>query len=93
MSVEVADNPADKRFEITVDGERVGFADYRLNADVITITHTEIAPEHEGQGLAGQLVAYALDASRDAGLKVRPLCPYVAKYISRNPEYADLLAE
>ena len=29
---------------------------------------------------------------RAAGLKVEPLCPFIASYIERHPEYADLVA-
>lgn len=93
MSIEIRDNAEQSRFEIVVDGVVAGFAEYRLTADKITFTHTEVGDAYEGQGLAGKLVARALDASRDTGLKVVPLCPYVAKYISRHPEYQDLLAE
>lgn len=92
MPVEVVDNTAESRFEILVDGKVAGFADYRLLSDRVVFTHTEVRPEHEGQGLAGRLVEQALRTSRDTGLKVVPSCPYVARYIERHPEFADLLA-
>ncbi|GAA3473904.1 GNAT family N-acetyltransferase [Nonomuraea roseola] len=91
--MKILDNSAESRFEIHVDGQLAGFAEYKLLPSTIVFTHTEVKPEFEGQGLAGQLVAHALGASRDTGLKVRPLCPYVARYISRHPEYKDLLEE
>ncbi|WP_433515575.1 GNAT family N-acetyltransferase [Nonomuraea sp. CA-143628] len=91
MPVEIVDNVAKSRFEIFVDGKVAGFADYRLLPTKIVFTHTEVLPEHEGQGLAGKLVGHALDASRDTGLRVVPLCPYVVKYIERHPQYKDLV--
>ncbi|MDR8409984.1 N-acetyltransferase [Nonomuraea sp. 3-1Str] len=91
MAIDVVDNPARSRFEILLDGEVAGFADYRLLPEKIVLTHTEVRPEHEGQGLAGRLVGHALDLSRDTGLRVVPLCPYVVKYIERHPEYQDLV--
>ncbi|MEV0148533.1 MULTISPECIES: GNAT family N-acetyltransferase [unclassified Nonomuraea] len=91
MAIDVVDNPAESRFEILLDGEVAGFADYRLLPEKIVFTHTEVRPELEGQGLAGRLVGHALDMSRDTGLRVVPLCPYVAKYIERHPEYKDLV--
>ncbi|WP_336208000.1 GNAT family N-acetyltransferase [Nonomuraea sp. LPB2021202275-12-8] len=93
MPIEVADNSAESRFEILVDGKVAGFADYRLMPTKIVFTHTEVLPEMEGQGLAGKLVKHALDAGRDAGLRVVPLCPYVASYIERHPAYKDLVDE
>ncbi|MEU7858894.1 GNAT family N-acetyltransferase [Nonomuraea sp. NPDC049141] len=91
MPVEIVDNTEHSRFEILVDGTVAGFADYRLLPTKIVFTHTEVRPEYEGQGLAGKLVGHALDASRDTGLRVVPLCPYVAKYIERHPPYKDLV--
>jgi predicted GNAT family acetyltransferase len=90
-TIEVVDDPAKSRFEILMDGQVAGFADYQLRGAKIVLTHTEVAPEHTGQGLAGKLVKHALEASRDAGLRVVPLCPYVATYIERHPEYQDLV--
>ncbi|MET9336809.1 GNAT family N-acetyltransferase [Nonomuraea sp. NPDC003804] len=89
--IAIVDNPDESRFEIHVGGRLAGFAEYKLLPTAIVFTHTEVAPEFEGQGLAGRLVRRALDVSRDTGLKVRPLCPYVAKWISRHPDYQDLV--
>lgn len=91
--IQVVDNAAKSRFEVLVDGQVAGFAVYRLLPTVIVFTHTEVLPEHEGQGLAARLVGTALDMSRDTGLGVLPACPYVAKYIEKHPEYADLVVE
>jgi hypothetical protein len=76
----VVDNPAELRYEIWVGGE------------VVTMVHTEIDPADEGSGLGQTLVAAALDDVRAQGRRVRPICPFVAKYIARHPDYADLVA-
>ncbi|WP_049557262.1 GNAT family N-acetyltransferase [Nonomuraea sp. SBT364] len=91
MPIEVVDNSAESRFEILLDGKVAGFADYRLLPTKIVFTHTEVSPEHEGQGLAGRMVKHALEEARDAGLTVQPLCPYVASYIERHPDFKGLL--
>ncbi|MFI7444368.1 GNAT family N-acetyltransferase [Nonomuraea indica] len=91
MAVDVVDNVERSRFEVHVDGKLAGLADYRLRGSTIAFTHTEVAADFEGQGLAGTMVRHALDASRDTGLRVVPLCSYVASYIERHPEYQDLL--
>ncbi|NBE93608.1 N-acetyltransferase [Nonomuraea sp. KC401] len=90
MPADVVDNSAKSRFEILVDGQVAGFADYRLLPTKIVFTHTEVAPELEGQGLAGELVGHALQMSADTGLRVVPLCSYVARYIERHPEFQDI---
>ncbi|NRQ35546.1 N-acetyltransferase [Nonomuraea sp. NN258] len=93
MPNEVVDNPAESRYEIRVDGELAGFADYRLLPGKIIFTHTEVRPEHEGKGLAAALVSHALRASKAAGQRVVPRCPYVKSYIERHPEFQDLVGE
>ncbi|GAA0407633.1 N-acetyltransferase [Acrocarpospora corrugata] len=87
----VVDNPESHRFEILIDGGVAGFSQYRIRPGKIIFTHTEIMPEFEGQGLGGKLAGAALDSARERGLAVAPLCPFVAAYIKRHPEYADLV--
>ncbi|MFL1429057.1 MULTISPECIES: GNAT family N-acetyltransferase [unclassified Nocardiopsis] len=91
MATEVADAPENKRYEIRVDGEVAGFAEYILTDGLITFTHTEIDPGHEGRGLGGALVRAALDDVRGRELDVLPLCPFVKGWIQRHPDYVDLV--
>jgi predicted GNAT family acetyltransferase len=93
LAVVVADNPAESRFEIRVDGELAGFADYRDRRAGRAFTHTEVEAEYEGEGLASKLIRYALDDARSAGRKVLPFCPFVRSFIERHPDYADLVAQ
>ena len=90
--IEVRDNPAQRRFELTVDGEVGSLAAYHVRDDRVFILHTETAPEMQGRGLAGELARQTLDQLRERGSKVVPSCPFFAKYISEHPQYADLVA-
>jgi predicted GNAT family acetyltransferase len=87
----ITDVPAQKRFEMTVDGEIAGFVDYRRRPGVISLLHTEIDPSREGGGLGTLLVKAALDSARAEGLAVQPYCPFVRHFIDRHPEYLDLV--
>lgn len=89
----VRDAPDRSRFEITVDGKLAGFSEYRSRPGRIVFTHTEVDDAYQGRGLAGRLVRAALDRARRLELEVTPLCPYVANYIRRHPEYLDLVDE
>jgi predicted GNAT family acetyltransferase len=89
--VRVVDDPDGHRFEISVGGSRAGFAAYHLTGDRIVFTHTEVDPAFNGRGLGNRLAAGALDAARERGLAVEPRCPFIAAYIARHPEYADLV--
>lgn len=87
----VTDQPEASRYVIEADGERAGLLQYRLQADRITFTHAEVDPAREGQGLGSELTAFALDDARSRGLDVLPRCPFVASYMQRHPEYAELV--
>lgn len=93
MAASVRNNPDKHRYEIEVDGELAGFAAYRLRPGQVVFTHTEITPGHEGQGLGSRLAGGALDDVRANGLKAVPVCPFIARYLAKHPEYADLRAE
>lgn len=89
----VVDAPDRHRFEISVDGGLAGFVTYRRRDGEIAFLHTEIDDAHQGEGLAGRLVRAALDAARAERLAVAPHCPYVAGWIAKHPDYADLVPE
>jgi predicted GNAT family acetyltransferase len=88
--IEVKDNPAEKRYEITVDGSLAGFAAYIPAEGMRVFSHTEVDSAYEGQGVGSKLVRAALDDVRAQGTKVMALCPFVLAFIRRHPEYADL---
>jgi len=45
-----------------------------------------------GRGFGSLLAAAALENAEREGLEVAPLCPFMAHYIKRHPEYEPLLA-
>ena len=85
------DHPAEHRFEIDVDGE-VAFAEYQIDAGVITFLHTFVPETLRGRGLASRLVEAGLAAARERHLKVVPQCAVFAGYMASHPETRDLLA-
>ena len=78
-----------KRFELHI-GEQIAFIDYIINKQgVIYLTHTEVPVGLEGQGVGSAIVSKTLDFIREKGLKMAPLCPFVAAYLKRHPAAAD----
>jgi predicted GNAT family acetyltransferase len=88
----VVDNPSELRYEVWAGDTLAGIIRYTRDGDVLTLVHTEVEPAFEGEGLGDTLVAGALDDVRARSKLVRPLCQFVASYIRRHPEYADLVA-
>ncbi|MGW7366636.1 GNAT family N-acetyltransferase [Streptomyces sp. NPDC054841] len=78
------------RYEILVDGERAGLTAYRDRSGQRVFFHTEIDDAYAGQGLASILVQQALTDVRDSGRRIVPVCPYVAKFLEKHDEFADI---
>lgn len=91
MNTEVIHNSALLRYELLLGGEKVGHADYKVNGDVLVFDHTEVDPAHQGKNFAAILMRESLDDVRARGLKMRPVCSYVVKFVERFDEYADLV--
>lgn len=88
----VTDNTAQQRFELDIDGH-ISFIEYRQHGPVITMTHAEVPPALNGRGIGSELAKGALDLVRSRQQTVLPLCPFIASYIKRHPEYKTLLAQ
>ena len=88
-----ADNASQSRFELRMDGEVAGFANYDVEDNAVRITHTEVVPKYEGGGVGSKLAKAALDNVRERGQKVIPQCEFIASYIQRHQDYADLVAD
>ena len=92
MEAEVRNNAEESRYELVVDAQVVGVADYRREGDTLVFPHTQVKSSFRGQGMGARLVQAALDDVRARGQRVVPRCWYVAEFIDANPEYRDLLA-
>ncbi|MCU1448669.1 MAG: GCN5-related N-acetyltransferase [Acidimicrobiales bacterium] len=92
MRSEVRNNTQASRYELLVDSEVVGVADYRVEGDAVVFPHTQITARLRGQGMGAELVRGALDDVRGTGNRVIARCWYVAEFIDAHPEYQDLVA-
>jgi hypothetical protein len=88
----VTNNAAASQFELSMDG-KIAVLQYKMRPGRIVLLHTEVPEELEGHGIGGQLARAGLEYAREHGLQAAPLCPFVAAYIKRHPEYVDLVPE
>jgi predicted GNAT family acetyltransferase len=92
-AVTVVDATERSRYEATVDGDLAGFAVYEDRPDGVRVfTHTEVFDAYEGRGIGSALAKGALDDVRASGRRLVPRCPFIAAYVRRHPEHADLVA-
>jgi uncharacterized protein len=91
MTAEITHDAEGGRFVTELDGQRAELG-YRAEPGGVRIDHVTVPAAIEGRGIAGALTRHALDWARREGFVVTPRCPYVAAWIARHPEYADLVA-
>ena len=92
MTHTVRDDPARQRYELEV-GSELAFIDYLRDGRNVIMTHAEVPSALRGGGIGSALVKGALALVRERDEKVVPLCPFVAHYVRRHPEWHDLLAD
>ena len=79
---------ANSRYLLSLDGETIGEVVYRDSGDRRVFVHSEVLPEHEGQGFGTRMVQAALDDTRAAGLTPIGRCSMVQHFLQEHPEYA-----
>ena len=79
-----------QRFEVQMNGH-LAFNSYTHEGDRVIFDHTYVPDALRGRGVAATLVRAALDEARQRHWRIVPRCAYVAGFIERNPEFADLV--
>ena len=90
--IEIRDNPELNRYEAVMGQAVAAFVDYRVLRDRMVLIHTEVDRAFTGRGVGLRLAQGVLDDIRARGLKVTPVCRFMAAYIERHPGYADLVS-
>lgn len=94
--ITVRHNAERERFEILDSGRVIGKAVYKAydggSSPQRIFYHTVVNEEYGGQGLAGQLATVALDETAAAGIAIVPVCPFIKKFLTKHPEYAENVA-
>jgi len=91
--IEVADAPDRDRYELSIDGEVVGYSAYRARPGLIAFVHTEVDERFEGRGLGDRLIRFALEDARTRGLAVLPFCPFVKAFIEKHRAFEALVPD
>lgn len=89
-AVAVTHNEETHRFEAQL-GDAVAFTEYRVEDGVMRLPHTMTPEAFAGRGVGGQLAKAALGYAREHGLKVAPTCTFISAYITKHPEWHDLV--
>lgn len=88
---ELIDNKEKKQYEFHV-GKYIPRIEYiKSDNGEIYLTHTEVPLALEGQGIGTQLVEKTLKNIEEQGFRLVPLCPFVAGYIKKHPEWKSII--
>jgi uncharacterized protein len=89
--IQITNKPEQHRYEAHIDGQLAGLCEYNVLSEALLFTHTEVMPEHEGKGVGSVIARHVLDDARAQGKQVIPVCPFIAGWIRKHREYADLV--
>ncbi len=87
------DNVALHQYEFRI-GDLIPRIEYiKTKNGEIYLTHTEVPSALEGKGVGSSLVRLALEDIERRQLRLVPLCPFVAGYVQKHPEWKRLVME
>jgi|SRR5690349_15318030 predicted GNAT family acetyltransferase len=62
------------------------------SSSLISADHTEVPDSMRGTGMGLALVEHMIADARKSGMKIMPLCPYVAAQFKKHPDWQDVMA-
>ena len=87
----LTDNEERHQYEFHVDQYTPKIEYIKSTNGEIYLTHTEVPTQLGGKGIGSQLVEKALKDIEKQGLRLVPLCPFVAGYIHKHPEWKRIV--
>jgi uncharacterized protein len=92
MAKELVHEPENYRYALRIDGELASIVDYAITGKSISFHRTFTPPAYRGQGLAGEVVEFAVnDVEATTDLRIVPMCWYVGDWFDRHPEHVGML--
>lgn len=88
---ELIDNQEENQYEFHIDKYIPKIEYIKSQNGEIYLTHTEIPVALEGQGIGSALVEKALQDIDEKNLRLVPLCPFVAGYIKKHPDWKRIV--
>ena len=92
MEISIKEDGMQGVFLIKDNGKQIGLMNYTLSSGTMTIDHTEVDEDHEGEGLGTQLVKAGVTYARENHLKINPVCAFAKKVFEITPDFKEVLA-
>ena len=92
MAPAVQHDPTAQRFTVDLGSGTAVLAYATATPGVLDLYSTYVPGTDRGKGIAARLVEAAVSYARSENLRIVPTCWYVAVWMQRHPEHADLLS-
>lgn len=92
LKLPLVKNQVNMRFELKI-GHAITFIEYKEHGKKIWLIHTESPESLKGMGAGTAVIEKTLSYIEDNGYKLIPLCPFVAAYLKRHPDWERVLDE
>jgi len=83
-------NASKRSFGINID-DQLSILEYAFKNHRLFLTHTEVPPALESQGLGTELAPAALEYGRQNDSTAIEICPFVQDYVAGHPEYQSFV--
>lgn len=87
----LVDEPGSGRLNLWYGTTVAGFVEYSRQESIVSVFHVEVDQRFQGKGLGSVLAQGVLDLARSEGSRLLPHCPFLRDYLTRHPEYLDLV--
>ena len=91
LKLTLEDNQESKQYQVEIEGLFPRIEYIKTKDDKIYLTHTEVPRSLEGRGIGSEIIRLALEDIKKQDLTLIPLCPFVASYIKKHPEWRELV--
>lgn len=73
----------ENNFYIGNESEPIGQLTYSIRDNIMYINHVFVVSHLRGQGIAGDLMNFALNYAKEENLDIEPICSYARSFIFR----------
>lgn len=91
MDIRNEDNPSGGRYVAVLDAHEAEMTFSRSSARMIIIDHTAVPDALRGKGVGQALALHAVEAARQGGWTIFPLCPFFKAQAQRHPDWHDVV--
>lgn len=91
MMLNIKIDDQENRFVTLVEGKPCYVSFRAINDNVLEYYRTFVPEELRGQGIAAQIVEYALSYAQTHNKHVVPSCSYISSYIEAHPHWAFIV--